>query len=220
MNRYLERFGIFTFGVVLGWLTAPLVHGATLSVPLPDGCVPQVSAYTVSCAPGTTPPPVTPPPTTPPPAGDCKAAGYATTSLELAYPTHGNTQLATTGTFGNANAIVVHFKTPPMGVNDVAVFQPAGLPPSQNTNRVYVLGLVPCLFGPDPSAITVISSQSPTINIHLGTCVSTIPALCAAQGTWLQPSTDYYVTMVNRTAVNGQPSCTFASCPMRLDFNQ
>ena len=214
--------------IILAWAAALFflsvavpAYSAALSVQLPDGCVPQLSGYTVTCA--TSPDPGPGPGPTPGPGGGaaaCGAAGYSMTSLDIPYPIVGNSQIATTGVFGNWNAIVVHFRTPAAGVNDAAVFQPAGFAPSQNTSRVYALGTAPCLFAAGPNTDYLAASQSPAINIKIGKCTFANQALCPAYGAWLKPLTDYYVTMVNRTSAGGQPSCAYATCPMRIDFNK
>ena len=151
----------------------------------------------------------------------CTAAGYTGRGLDVAFPATATTSKAS-GTFGNNDALVVRFTTPAAGVNDQTVFQPAGNPPSQNTSRVYTLSTQPCQFTTDGSLtgsiLYTVSSQSPAITINIGACPYT-GSWCSSAA-YLQPNTTYYVTMVNRTTFGGAPSCSFASCDMRMDFNK
>ena len=162
----------------------------------------------------------------------CTSAGYVGRGLDVTYPTAGNTSIANgasaaspSGSFGNNDAIVVRFTTPAAGVNDVTVFQPAGNPPAQNTNRVYSLSTQPCQFAtqstPSGSILYGVSSQSPAITVKIGTCPYTgVYVGYCYSAAWLQPNTTYYVTMVNRTTFGGAGSCAYGSCDMRIDFNQ
>jgi hypothetical protein len=174
-----------------------------------------------------------PPP--PPPGGmdltGCTAAGYVGRGLDVTFPATANTSVSNgalsaspSGTFGNADALVVRFTTPAAGVNDQSVFQPAGNPPSQNTSRVYTVSTKPCQFTTDGSLtgsiLYTISSQSPAITVNIGACPYTGVYAPYCSGAYLQPSTTYYVTMVNRTTFGGAPSCSNGNCDMRIDFNK
>jgi hypothetical protein len=156
----------------------------------------------------------------------CTFAGYTGRGLDVTYPAAANTSVlngaqkaSPGGTFGNSDALVVRFTTPASGN---AVFQPAGLPPSQNTSRVYALSTQPCQFAtsstPTGAILYAASGQSPAINIILGACSSSVPQFCLGKA-YLQPNTTYYVTMVNRTTFGGGPSCSSGNCDMRIDFN-
>ncbi len=163
----------------------------------------------------------------------CTAAGYTGKTLDLAYPTGANTSGMTTsalpsGSFANNDALVIRFTTPAQGVNDLSVFQPAGTGVSAQTSRLYTLATTPCQFAtgstpyawPPAGIIYSIVSQTPAIQVHIGACAIN-PLFCAGYGTYLQPNTTYYITMVNRTGFigGGQASCNYSDCPMRLDWN-
>ena len=165
----------------------------------------------------------------------CASQGYIGHGLDMAFPVTGNSSVlngalnsSPSGAFGNSDALVVRFTTPAAGVNNLSVFQPAGNAPYQNTTRVYTVATSPCVFATinisfPPTSPYVYStvSQSPAINMNIGTCpyALTIPAICTTQGAWLQPNTTYYVNMVNRNGYGGSNSCASSNCDMRIDFN-
>ena len=163
----------------------------------------------------------------------CTSAGYVGRGLDVTYPVAENTSISNgagaaspSGTFGNNDALVVRFTTPAVVVDNISVFQPAGNPPSQGTNRVYTLSTQPCQFAassaPTGSILYAASGQSPAITVKLATCpyAGTPYVIFCGGYAWLQPNTTYYVTMVNRTTFGGAASCAYASCDMRIEFNK
>ena len=85
----------------------------------------------------------------------CTAAGYTgrgsrrrrtRSTANTSIPNGASSGVARAARFGNNDALVVRFTTPAAGVNNQTVFQPAGNPPSQNTDRVYTLSTLPCQF--------------------------------------------------------------------------
>ncbi len=160
----------------------------------------------------------------------CSAAGYIGRGLDITFPTTVNSSIPNGaqnanpgGTFGNADALVVRFTTPALGVNPSSVFQPAGNVPYQNTSRLFTLATVPCQFAtsstPTGSIVYATVSQSPAITINVGACPYSA-FICPLYGAWLQPSTTYYMTMTNKTGFGGGGSCASSSCDMRIDFNK
>lgn len=163
----------------------------------------------------------------------CTSAGYVGRLLDVPYPIAGNTSIfngakaaSPSGSFGNNDALVVRFTTPALSADNTAIFQPAGNAPYQNTSRVYAVSALPCQFPtsstPSGSILHAAGGQSPAITVQIGTCPyagTGYVGYCYSKA-WLQPSTTYYVTMVNRTTFGGTASCASSNCDMRIDFNK
>jgi hypothetical protein len=175
----------------------------------------------------------------------CTQLGYPNAAYyDVAYPISGNVDIGNvfsqavggSGIFASGAALVVRFTTPALGANDTTQpnFQTwTGL----GTNRQATLGTAPCLVptvnSATPSDASTISPQgvikttltsTPTFSIVItanGLCNLGVLSCGFSSTVWLKPSTTYYITLVNKTALgpSGVNSCNQANCDMRFKFN-
>lgn len=193
-------------------------QGASLTVPLPDGCTPAVAGYTVACA-GVPQPP--PPPLPPPPSPAPGCAGFGISPMEATWPLQANTH-GNLGFFGPMIALVIHFRSG--GVGETASFN------IQNTtgpNYNIVVASISASPGCNvarqyPAVLPILyvasASQTPTMKMVVGVPILGYPVS-------LQPNTDYWITVVNRLPSAGSwpgiNTCPRTDCGTgrRIDFN-
>lgn len=218
----MKRFGWTIVDLLLIGLIYCLafpVWGASLTVTLPDGCVPVLSGYSVGCQGGAGPP--TPPPPGPapsPPGTGC--SGFSVSPMETQWPTTANVNQAL-GFFGPTSALVIHFRSGAAG--DKASFN-LGNTTGPNYN-VVVASLsaasgcnVARQYPPVLPILFAVASQSPSIKMAVS---SPVPGYSVT----IQPNTDYWITIVNRLPTAGSwpgnNTCPRADCGTgrRIDFN-
>lgn len=207
----------------LGFFLAILVlsgaaKGASLSVPLPDGCVPILSGYSVACQGGAGPPPPLPPPSPPPSGTGC--SGFSVSPMETQWPTTANVNQAL-GFFSPTSALVVHFRSGAAG--DKASFNLGNTSgPNYNVVVASLSAAAGCnvarQYPPIAPILYAVASQTPTIKMSVGGSALGYPVT-------VQPNTDYWVTIVNRLPSAGSwpgvNTCPRPDCGTgrRVDFN-
>lgn len=212
MDRFFKGFLIGLGVVCLIVLLMSVSKGATLSVPLPDGCTPVLAGYTVTCqATAPVPPPVVIPPTHPP-GNSC--AGWNVRQVNVSFPVSMNNPrllTRTIGNFGNFDMIVIRF---------VAVAGQSGRLKmgfdGADVTRLATLATVPCAVATSgTTSATILASSGgsqPVFSV-------TTPGVGAASAIKLVPGTAYYANFVNRSDYNGVPTCSSSNCPAYIDFN-
>jgi hypothetical protein len=166
----------------------------------------------VTCNPAVTPPV----PPVPPVAGPGCAGFSPIIPVEIAWPTVGNINQPFP-VFPPNSAIVVHFKTPALGVNDSAIFTMANTSgPNYSTVRTSLASVpgcnTPTKYPPVAPVMWAGVSQTPPLYLTLVPSAGMIT---------VKPSTDYWVTIVNRNGYPGSVSCANPDCGIgrRFDFN-
>lgn len=179
---------------ILRWLVLlpTLCLGASLTVTLPEGCLPILSGSLVSCA-GVTPPPVTLPPPTPPP-NQCSGQ-VLSGSLDWSKP--GNDRIFSNG-FGAGNTWLISF-TPGSGngLGRVTVAEWGGGP----IQRQAELSASPC----GPVMGSTVNSTTPALWFWVGPN-NPFPTYYAQ----VQSGFPYYVTV--RNLQGGVNSCYVQPC--------
>ena len=169
----------------------------------------------------------------------CSAAGFSDARwADVDYPSGANINInyifgtahnaagAANGSFGNKSALVLRFKTPPLGQNDITYpnFQPEV---GANGARQGTIGSVPCLV---PSTntkaqpvIRTLVSQTPSFGVQVvpnGVCPLSALQCATSTTAWLAPNSTYYLTLVNKGSFTGPANtCTSSNCDMRFNFN-
>lgn len=215
----MKRYGWIFLGVI-GAYAMPS-YGASLSVTLPDGCVPQLSGYSVTCVGGAGPPNPPPPgPTPTPPPSGTGCSGFSVSPMETQWPTTTNVNQAL-GFFSPTSALVIHFRSGAAG--DTAGFTIQNTTgPNYNVLVASISAAPGCnvarQYPPVAPILFATASQTPALPMIVGPVIPGRPIS-------LQPNTDYWVTIVNRLPTAGSwpgnNTCPRADCGTgrRIDFN-
>jgi hypothetical protein len=145
----------------------------------------------------------------------CTAQGLNGRLMDLTYSTSGNIRLSSDsfGNFGNSDAIVLRFTTTSV-VGDTAGVQFSQIAGTPQVFRVATLSTQPCQVattsGASGSILASSYSKSPVFYLAVGASY--------LGKVKLDPSTTYYVTVVNRNGYGGTNSCTSSSCGVFMDF--
>jgi hypothetical protein len=221
-------------------LAAAVAFSGSLVVPLPASAVTQlvcapgsfqanadsVGNITVTCTEksgtsggdtgGTTTPPPPPPPTT---SGPIACAGYAKTVV-LDLPWTAQSKAVTSG-FGNDTIVVGRFTT---GASAPGANYPANVSSIEyvdpSATRTAALSTSPCdLTGAGLNGAAVTVSVGPSWTYQIGGTAPVTFRTSTPTRVVLQPSTTYYVNIVNRNA-SGAPSCGTTTCNMILQLTK
>jgi len=146
----------------------------------------------------------------------CTAHGFNGKVMELAYSTGGNLRISSDklGSFGNSDAVVLRFTTPPIG-GDSSGIQFSQVAMTPQVFRVATLATQPCQIATSTgrSGAILASSYSKSPVFYL-----TVGGASSLGKVGLQANTTYFITVVNRNGYGGSPSCTTSSCGVLMDF--
>lgn len=171
------------------------------------------------------PPPPDPPPPPPPPPTNLPppALGENPPTLDInaftarphamTWPSGVNTDLPATGTFGPDDVLILSFTTPAVTDGRTKVMQAVEIGVgSHATMRQITIASKPQVGG----GIRSVFSQTPLL--YLKVAAPPVPKQPTDTSCYLQPSTQYFVTIVNRRP-EGAPSTVAANNEMKIHFN-